>query len=466
MKARMARIATDLFAAGLLVAGLLAVGAPAFAQQSTKPTVSTTATKTAHAATHRKDDREKSVSTVPPAVAGMSDADRLAVQSNLVWLGGFEGMSADEFDKHTIDAIKAFQRRTSGKETGVLSDQERASLAAAARAPQEAVGWRLIEDTITGARLGLPEKLVPRTAVSRTGSRWTSTLGQIQIETFRLYEASLTTLFEQEKKTSQRYVGYSALAPNSFVIAGEQGLKRFVVRAQSSGSEVRGITILYDQATEGTVARVAVAISDTFEGFPDRGAVPPPGRKRGVEYGSATVVTSRGDLVTLGQVTDQCQSIMVPGFGHAERIAEDKTNDLALLRLYGARNLVPASLGGDGDNGEALTLFGIADPLAQPSDGTATSAPAQLTAQGITPAPKLGFAGAAAIDAKGRFAGIVALKAPVSAGGPVVPEAALVPAAMVRVFLQAQGIAPAAGRLANDPAAMSQSIVRVICVRK
>jgi len=79
--------------------------------------------------------------------------------------------------------------------------------------------------------------------------------------------------------------------------------------------------------------------------------------------------------------TDECQSIMVPGLGHADRIAEDKANNLALLRIYGARNLVPAALGGETGAG-GLTLYGIADPLAQPGDGTVSSAAAQLTAQG------------------------------------------------------------------------------------
>ena len=113
---------------------------------------------------------------------------------------------------HTVDAIKAFQRRNNGKETGVLSDQERAALADAAKAPQAAVGWRLIDDTATGARLGLPEKLVPQAGAARTGSRWTSAQGQIQIETFRLREASLPALFEDEKKRARSaQVGYSEL---------------------------------------------------------------------------------------------------------------------------------------------------------------------------------------------------------------------------------------------------------------
>ncbi len=80
--------------------------------------------------------------------------------------------------------------------------------------------------------------------------------------------------------------------PDSFVIAGEQELKKFLVRAQASGSEVRGITILYDQATDGTMDRIAIAMADTFQGFPDPNVRLPPGSKRSVEYGTAIVVNS------------------------------------------------------------------------------------------------------------------------------------------------------------------------------
>jgi Putative peptidoglycan binding domain len=447
-----------------IAVSLLVAGAPALAQDSSKKAAPAVAAKPVHGASHRKAAQESSVRTaeVPAAFAAIPDAERLAIQSDLVWLGGYEGMGAEEFDGHTVDAIKAFQRRHNGKETGVLSAPERAALAEAAKAPEAVVGWRLIEDTATGARLGLPEKLVPRAGAGRTGSRWTSAQGQVQIETFRLREASLPTLFEQEKKTTQRRVGFSALGSNSFVIAGEQRLKKFVVRAQSSGSEVRGVTILYDQATEGTMAPVAIAVSDTFQGFPDPNAGPLPGRSRAVEYGTAIVASSRGHLIALRHVTDQCQSITVPGFGHADRVAEDKTSDLALIRLYGARNLVPAALAGDNSAGDQLTLIGITDPLAQSGDCSVTTAAAHLTAQGLDPAPKLGFSGAAAVDAQGHFVGVADLIAPVVAGTtPVTSQATLIPAAAVRGFLQAQGITPAAGR-----GAMDQSVVRVICVRK
>jgi hypothetical protein len=454
MTARIACIAV-----GFLLAGTLAFAPQAGAKS---PKAGAAHPKAGAKTAPKTDTSANTHNAAPPGgETGVPEPQRLAIQADLVWLNSYGEMEAEEINAHLVDQIKAFQRRNNGKDTGVLTDQERAALADAVKAKQEAAGWRLIDDTATGARLGVPEKLVPKASATRTGSRWTSMRGQVQIETFRLREASLPALFDQEKRTSQREIGSSNLEPNSFVITGQQGLKKFVERVQSSGSEVRGVTMLYDQATEGIMAPIAIAVADTFDGFPDPAALPPAGRKRGVEYGSAVVVSSYGDLLTTAQVADECRSITVPGYGHAVRIAADAANDLALLRLYGARDLVPVTLADDTAAGNALTLLGIADPLGEGSDNQVTRAAAQLTDQGINPVPKLGFSGAAAVDAQGRFAGLVEMKAPVIAGAAAVPQATLVPAASVRAFLQAQGIAVASGHPASD-----QSVVRVICVRK
>jgi hypothetical protein len=332
----------------------------------------------------------------------------------------------------------------------------------------EAVGWQFVEDAKTGARLGVPEKLTPHVAASRSGTRWSSTQGQIQIETFRLAEAALLALFDEEKKTAHRQLTSTVLKPDSFVILGVQGLKYFLVRADARGSEVRGVTILYDQATEGTMSRVALNVANAFVGFPDPNAVPPPGLRRSVEYGSAIIVGSAGDLIAPARNVDDCQAITVPPFGHAERIAEDKANDLALIRLYGARNLAPAPFadagGQNGTPGSDVTLVGVADPLAQTGDAAPTSVPARVTAQGVEPAPKLGFSGAAAVDVRGRLAGMVDLRPAVVAGsgGAAGPGATLVPVETIRAFLQTQHIALNAA--ANAP--INQSVLRVICVRK
>jgi hypothetical protein len=450
----------------VIAVGLLVAGAPALAQQSkTAAKPSTAKPAPTHSAAVNPAPKQipshpvQGHGDTPAALADIPDAQRLAI-ADLIWLGGFDGLSADECDGHAADAIKAFQRRTGSKDTGVLSDQDRAALAQAAAASEAAAGWHLIDDTATGAFLGVPQTLVPRTSSTRTGSRWASQHGQIQIETFRLHDASLPALFDQDKKTAKRYVAYSALNANSFVIIGEQKLKLFVERAQMNGSEIRGVTIAYDQATEGTIAPIAVAVSDSFEGFPDvTGSIP--ARQRGVQYGTAIVVGSNGELITPEDITEDCQDIAVPGFGHADRIAEDKANNLALLRLYGARNLVPAAFAGEASAPGALTLYGVADPLSQGGGAAVSGATAQTNTQGLDPPPKLGFSGAAAVDAQGHFAGIVELKSPIVAGPGGAPQATLIPAAAVRAFLQAQGIAAADGH-----AAMEESVVRVICVRK
>jgi hypothetical protein len=365
----------------------------------------------------------------------------------------------------------AVKKKPAAKQTRAAAPRSKADTDPLAEVPSfsaEAVGWQLVEDAKTGARLGVPEKITPHVGASRSGTRWSSTQGQIQIETFRLAEAALPALFDEERKTAHRQITSSNLKPDSFVILGVQGLKYFLVRADARGGEIRGVTVLYDQATEGTMSRVAINVANAFVGFPDPNAVPPPGLRRRVEYGSAIVVGSDGDLIAPVRNVDDCQAITVPPFGHAELVAEDKANDLALIRLYGARNLVAAPLADtgvqNGTQGVDVMLIGVADPLAQAGDAAPTSVPARVTAQGIEPAPKLGFSGAAAVDARGRLAGMVDLRPAVVAGsgGAAAQGATLVPVETIRAFLQAQHIAPSAATNAS----INQSVLRVICVRK
>lgn len=448
--------------AALFLAGTLAFASQASAKSASPKSTSAKPAKAAHGKATAKSDPAVNThsAALPGAETDVPEAQRLAIQADVVWLFGYGEMGAEEINAHLLDQIKAFQRRNSGKDTGVLSDQERAALAEAAKPKQAAAGWRVIDDAATGARLGVPEKLVPKASAARTGSRWSSAGGQVVIETFRLREASLPALFDQDKRVARREIGSSYLEPNSFVITGQQGLKKFVERVQSSGSEVRGVTMLYDQATEGIMAPVAIAVADTFDGFPDPVALAAAGRKRSVDYGSAIIVSSSGDLVTTAPLTDECRAVTIPGHGHAVRVATDETNDLALLRLYGARGLAPMPFANEITEATTLTLLGVADPR---SDGRSEVAGvmAQRTDQGLNPAPKPGYSGAAAVDAQGRFAGMVDIKAAVVAGATAAPRATLVPAAAVRGFLQSQGVAVSAGHGAS-----AQSVLRVICVRK
>jgi hypothetical protein len=184
--------------------------------------------------------------------------------------------------------------------------------------------------------------------------------------------------------------------PEFFVLSGMQGLKKFYVRGQSRGDEVRILTILYDQATEGTVEPVVIAMSSAFEPFPSGApsAGPPP--RKSVEYGTGIVVGDDGAIVADRQITDGCLAVTIAGYGNADRIAEDKTHDLALLRLYGARGLKPLGL----TNGAAkisVELTGIADPQNQGGAGAASSVKATVAPAGsgsdlaLLPTPSVGF---------------------------------------------------------------------------
>src|SRR5262249_30648377 len=287
--------------------------------------------------------------TAPPSRdTSLSQADRLAIQFDLAWTGDYNGLINGEANDKTSAAIKAFQRNRKFKETGVLNTQERALLAALAKSRQAQVGWTMVDDPASGARLGLPTKQVPNKSPSKTGTRWSSAQGQVQVETFRTREpgTTLTAVYEQQKKEpSSRRLDVNFVRPDFFILAGMQNLKKFYVRAEFKDGEVRGMTVLYDQATENIMDPVAVVMSSAFTAFPGVAGVAqigaPPRRK--VEYGTGIIVSAAGHILTERQLTDGCNVIVVSGHGDADRQAEDNAADLALIRVYGAPDLVPAS---------------------------------------------------------------------------------------------------------------------------
>jgi peptidoglycan hydrolase-like protein with peptidoglycan-binding domain len=442
---------------------LVAAGASAQAQQTAPPIMNV---------------KPKTVTTIPirpglqtPAdtANAMAQAERLAIQSDLAWTGQYNGAITGDVSERMVAAIKEFQKDRGGKPTGVLNPQERSVLAETARRRQGEVGWKIVTDPGTGARLGMPTKLVPQQSSDAGGARWSSSTGTIQIQLARRKQANPTTakLAEQEKKEpAGRKVDYTVVKPDFFVLSGMQGLKKFYVRGTFKGDEVRILTILYDQATEGTMEPAVIAMSSAFNPFPS-GSGPPP--RKTVEYGTGVVVSEDGAILADREITEACLAITIVGLGNADRVAEDKDRDLALLRIYGVRGLKPLALG-NGAIKSAVELTGIADPQSQGGGAAASSVRAQAALVGgggdaaLSPAPALGFSGAAALDADGKFAGLALLKSAVVAGAAnaaPTTQAVLVPADAVREFLRANGVNAAGG----SPDAKA-AVVRVICVRK
>ena len=409
---------------------------------------------------------------VPTREASSALADRLAMQLDLAWTGDYAGLINGEPNEKTAAAIKAFQKDRKFKESGVLNTQERALLVAAAKAKQAQVGWRMVDDPVTGARLGIPTKQVPNKSQSKTGTHWSSAQGQVQVETFRIREpgTTLAAVYEQQKKQpSTRKLETNVLRGDFFLLSGMQGLKRFYVRADFKDGEARGMTVLYDQATENIMNPVAVVMASVFAAFPGVSGVAQIGSapKRKVEYGTGIVVSEAGHILTDRALTEDCNVIVVSGYGDADRQAEDGRADLALLRVYGAPDLVPATFATDGANGPDLTLVEILDPQSQGGGGAISATTARLKGDTMEPAPQLGFSGAAALDGQGRLIGMVELGNPVvaAAGTSVVPaRARIIPAETIRLFLDAQKLPPVTARYGLDN--VKASLVRVIYVRK
>jgi peptidoglycan hydrolase-like protein with peptidoglycan-binding domain len=414
--------------------------------------------------------RPAGVQAAPDAAKAKEQAERLSIQSDLAWISLYNGVINGEVSDRLVAAIKTFQKNQKATETGTLSPQERNTLAAEAKKLQDNVGWKVITDPLTGTRLGLPMRLLPQVVSDINGTKWSSATGAIQIELSRRKEAGATTatIADTEKKIASRKVTYSVVKPDFFVLAGLQGLKKFYIRGQAKNDEVRVLTVLYDQATEGTMTPVTVAMSSAFNPFPTHVAqITPPPRKK-VEYSTGIIASADGAILTDRQTTEACDTIVVPGYGNAARLATDETRELALLHIYGVANLKPLTMVNNGAAKPHVNVVGIADPQNQGGRSTATNHAAVVAPAGtdvtLSPEPALGFSGAAAVDSDGKFAGMARLKPAVVAGPtgtPLPAQALLVSADTVREFLKANDVTTTSGQ--SDAKA---SVLRVICIRK
>jgi hypothetical protein len=455
-------------------------------KQATKPAAKATATPAAKkpaAATTRpaatppaKPDlakpATKSAATSEPTTdvfAGIGRDERLKLQAALLWSGDYTGAvnGADPM----LTAVKNFQKRIKNKVTGQLTAAERTRLLAAARDREQEFGWSVVADPATGIRIGLPVKMVPQAYEAAHGTRWSSRHGDIQVETFRYTEPDLklSALFEREKtQPATRKVEYSVLRDDSFFISGLQGLKKFSVRAAMRNGEVRGFTMKFDQAMEGIVAPVMVAMASAFSPFPQRSA-PFAALARPVEYGNGLIVSAQGHIVTDARLTQGCQVIVAAGLGDADRIADDKNHGLALLRVYGPRKFRPVSLirATTAAKTSDITLTGLPDPKDHDGGGRLTDIKARLVDGNAIelrqPVPMAGFTGAAALDGGGHLIGMTEMRnAVLASNAPAAPPVRLVPTATIRDFLAAHHV-PVTAKPSHNA---HDSIVRIICVRK
>src|SRR5690349_22197543 len=75
----------------------------------------------------QKAEQKAAVDAIAASYTAIPLAERLAIQSDLVWTGDYNGLINGEFAERAIAAVKAFQKRHGSKETGVLNQPERAA---------------------------------------------------------------------------------------------------------------------------------------------------------------------------------------------------------------------------------------------------------------------------------------------------------------------------------------------------
>jgi hypothetical protein len=373
-------------------------------------------------------------------------ADEIAtIQRALIWTGDLNTMASGEFGKRTFEAIRAFQRRFKGKDTGILLASQRTALDKAAARAISAYGFKSI--TEQGVTLSYPAKLALKRTAGKNGPKLASLNENVTVDVLRfpVQSESFGALFDRLKaERPGRKVTYSLLRPDFFVITGSVDGKSFYMRFLRTEADSRGFIVGWAPELSPDFDRVpiAMAVSLALAGdaaqeeaaaaapAPNGPPVPlPQGAAKVARSGPGFVVSEAGDVLTGATLVAGCTRVVLADGSAAAVVAGDLLNDVALVRLprpgFSAVTWRAMPLRA----GEAVTVLASADGRLAPSatQVTALSGPAGDMRRFTM---KDGGAGGGVFDADGALAGLL--------GGNGEPVA--VKALFVSAFLRSQGV--------------------------
>ena len=200
------------------------------------------------------------------AFLALPEATRKAAQEALVWLGLYVGVNDGDFGKRTRDAILAFQASLKAPADGTLSAPQLQALLAAAQKARDASGFQVVSDPKSGAKIGAPLKLLN----ARTS---------VRLDFASSGDADLAALYARlSTVTPTRKVAYKAIKPDAFfVVSGQDGATTFYTRFDkntTANPPIRGFTFAYPASQAAQLNRVAIAVANSFEPFPELAAAP------------------------------------------------------------------------------------------------------------------------------------------------------------------------------------------------
>jgi hypothetical protein len=216
------------------------------------------------------------------AFLAMPEADRKAVQDALGWLDFYNGAIDGAFGKRTRDSIVAYQQSVNASPDGVVSPAELGALKAAAQRARAAVDFALIDDKISGVRIGAPLKLLTKLKPSSAFTALESGDGSLSLAlrwraATSTADAGLAELYAQQTAEADgRKLSYKAIkAGEFFVVAGEDKGAKFYTRVAKSpvdwpeGPSLRSFTFTYPVERAADFDKLALAAANSFEPFGD-----------------------------------------------------------------------------------------------------------------------------------------------------------------------------------------------------
>ncbi len=263
-------------------------------------------------------------------------------------------------------------------------------------------GSRVVSDPKTGAKIGAPLKLL-------------NVRGGARLDFASNADADLSALYARlSAATPTRKITYKAIKPDAFfVVSGQEGPVKFYTRFDKNPAAtppIRGFTFAYPASQTATLNRVAIAIANSFEPFPESTVPPAPSAAAGAAAPSASSVAPPPAATAL---------IIGPGKALTALKADDCPNPtvggkpVRIERTDAATGLTIlagdfASNGGAprfGSPSQDLVILGFSGPRLAASSASLASGEARPI---ITAALDKSAGGAPAFDRTGTLVGLVA----------------------------------------------------------
>jgi hypothetical protein len=337
------------------------------------------------------------------AFMGLPEASRKAVQEALVWLGLYVGVNDGDFGKRTRDAILAFQASLKAPADGTLSPPELKALLAAAQKAREAAGFQVVGDPKTGARIGAPLKLL-------------RALPGARLDFASNADADLSALYVRlSAATPTRKIAYKAIKPDAFfVVSGQDGSVKFYTRFDknpAASPPIRGFTFGYPPSQTATLDRIAIAIANSFEPFPEAAAAPvanaaasstsSPASAPAVAQPAATALVVAPGKALTALKTNDCRNPTVAGKPVRIERADAETALVILAGDFVSNGGAPRL----GSPAQDLVILGFDGPRLAASSASFTGGEA---APVVTAAVDKGASGGPVFDRSGALVGLVA----------------------------------------------------------